>query len=173
MLPNREGSVCRNMFPFRSCMMHIFHVPLQTHFCSPLTPASLWCPVRLVSVYKHSDPLCQDEFICPQIDTTALLPLWLMQLQRELSIIWKIMELGLSCHFQPRVPLLGGFFRWLTGVISQNTDSGFTVFTLHPEASSLLLRGEHCQTTQCPCMPQSRSEELTLFRVHIGLSSWC
>ena len=85
------------------------------------------------------------------------------------NIIWKIMELGLSCHFQLRVPLLGGFFRWLTGVIWQNPDSGFTVFTLHPAASSLLLSGKHHKTTQCPCMPQTRSEELTLCRLHNGL----
>ena len=35
------------------------------------------------------------------------------------NIIWKIMELGLSCHLQPRVHLLGAFFRWLRDVISQ------------------------------------------------------
>lgn len=84
-LPDRAGSVCRSVFPFRSCMMHIFHVPLQTYFSSLPTPASHWCPVRLVSVSKHSDPLCQDEFICPQTDTTALLALWLMQLQQKLT----------------------------------------------------------------------------------------
>ena len=83
---NRAGSDCRNVFPFHSCMMLIFHLSLQTHFSFPPTAASLWCPVRLVSVYKHSDPLCQDEFICPQIDTTALLALWLMQLQQELTL---------------------------------------------------------------------------------------
>lgn len=150
-------------------MMRIFCFLLQTNraLLSPIPASSLY-PMRLTFM-----------------DTLASVPGlvhifldWHHWLACSLSgvalgrahIILKIIELDLSCHCRPRVPLFGGSlsFRLFTGTTPQDLGSCQPPLSSCPAASSLLSRGKHHETSRCPCLTWSRLEELTLCGALIG-----
>ena len=110
MLQNRAWLVCRNFFPWCTCMMRIFYLPLQTHFSSPPTPASA-CSLWGWSQSINTLALCTETSLhVPRSAPLPCLPSDWCSLSRA-NIVLKIVELGLSSHFRLRLPLLWWFLQ--------------------------------------------------------------
>lgn len=152
----------RNLLPFSTFMIHIYCLSLQTHF--PLSPPAAASPPRSAQWSSLLSALWQ---LCtgpgsysPRSVPCLACPLTGAVVAKTDTLL-KIMELDLSGHFKPRVPL----FWWFTFLHPvhkhnpMNLGSCFIPLPLYYVAFSLLLSEKHPETAHCPCVMQSRSEE--------------
>lgn len=114
--------------------------------------------------FMGSPALCTRPRLCVQ-HLSHRLACSLMQLKQR----WTWFQnhgVDFSFYFRPRELLSGWLTVLQTGQRHDPTEAWFMLYTScsHPVAFSLHLCRRHHKTTQCPCLTQSMSEELTLLR---------